>query len=407
MTSTSERTTELDATPSAAAARPSPAVLASTLAGHEYTDPAVFARERERIFSREWTYVGHVSQAARSGDIIRFTVGSESVIVVRGRDGRLRAFLNVCRHRGALLCLTESGNAGKAIRCPYHAWTYGLDGRLITAPNWAAMSSIDKSDHGLHEVPLEVWEGLVFVTLAEDPLPLADALRPQFDYRFGGDADSVARWGIGDLVVGATRRYEVGANWKIIQENFQECYHCGTIHPELVEQVPTFQSFEQLGTGGYHAGGYGFSEDKEAFSLTGQRLLDRLPGLLPTDDRRYFGLVLRPNCFVSLLPDHVIIHRFLPLAADRTEVVCDWLFQPHEVARPDFDPSDTVELFHRVNEQDFAAAEWCQPNMGSRAYQRGGVLVPTEAEIISNWYYTWYRRLMAVPGPREGGAGHG
>ena len=376
--------------------------LAPTLAGHEYTDPAVFALERERIFSREWIYVGHVSQAARPGDVIRFTVGNESVIVVRGRDRQLRAFLNVCRHRGALLCLNDSGNAGKAIRCPYHAWTYALDGRLVTAPNWDAMSDVDKGGHGLHEVALDVWEGLVFVTLEADPPPLESALRPQFDYRFGTDEEAASRWRIADLVVGASRRYEVAANWKIIQENFQECYHCGTIHPELVEQVPMFRSFAELGTGGYHTDGYGFSVDKDAFSLTGRPAFERLPGLLPTDDRRYFGLVLRPNCFVSLLPDHVIVHRFLPLGPDRTQVVCDWLFQAHEVARQDFDPSDTVELFHRVNEQDFTAAEWCQPNMGSRAYRRGGVLVPTEAEIISNWYYAWYRRLMAVPEQEQG-----
>jgi len=383
--------------------------LAPTLTGREYTDPGVYSLEQQRIFEREWVCVGHASQNPRPGDVQRVEVGIESVIVVRGRDGELRAFLNVCRHRGARLCLTETASVGRAIRCPYHAWTYGLDGRLVAAPNWEAMPGLDRAERGLHPVQLEVAHGLVFVTLDDHAASLADSLAPQLDHRFG-DAGTATldRWGIGDLVVGATRSYDVAANWKLIQENFQECYHCGTIHPELVDQVPTFQSFEEMGEAGYHPEGYSFAPERDGFSLSGHPASDRLPGLREEDDRRYFGFVLRPGAFLSLLPDHVILHRFQPLAADRTRVVCDWLFAAHQVARDDFDPSDAVELFHRVNEQDFAAAQWCQPGMASRAYRDGGVLVPSEAAIIAEWYYAWYRRAMAVPGPRAGsGAGQG
>lgn len=368
---------------------------ASTLPGRYYVDPDVFAAEQERIFGREWVYVARSAELPAQGDVVRREVGGEALIVVRGSDGELRAFLNACRHRGAQLCLVDRANVRNAIRCPYHSWSYSLDGRLIAAPNWDWMEQDERAGFSLLEVALSTWKGLVWTNLAERPSPLAAQLDPQLDYRFGGDLERLDRYGLEDLVVGESRTYEVGANWKIIQENFQECYHCSTIHPELVEQIPVFSSLEQLGTDGYFTGGYDFAEHKAAFSLSGAAHHPTLAGLAPEDARKYFGMVLRPNCFVSLLPDHAIVHRFEAVSPVLTRVVCDWLFAPAAVAAPGFDPSDTVEIFHRVNLQDFAAAEWCQPNMGSRAYRTGGVLVPTEAEIIGNWYYPWYTRHMA------------
>ena len=136
-----------------------------------------------------------------------------------------------------------------------------------------------------------------------------------------------------------------------------------------------------------------------------QHVRDRLPGLEHRDDRKYYGMVLRPNCFLSLLPDHVIVHRFEPVSAEVTTVVCEWLFPPSTVAGYDLD--DTVEFFHKVNEQDFAASEWCQPNMKSRAYAGGGVLVPSEQEIIGRWYYRWYRESMEEAGQALDGLGIG
>jgi Rieske 2Fe-2S family protein len=374
---------------------PSPrASLTPTLPGHTYTEPQIFAAEQERIFAQEWMYVARADELATPGRVVRRQVGPENVIVVRDRSGHLRAFLNVCRHRGARLCLTETADMGNAIRCPYHAWTYGLDGRLITAPNWAAMADIEKDKYGLVPVALTEWAGLVWVNLATEPRPLSEQLGEQLAYRFGGDADRIERWHMPDLVLGARKTYEVAANWKIIQENFQECYHCGTIHPELIDAIPTFASFEDLGNGAYFTDGYNFADGVDAFSITGRQRFPVLPGLLPEDERKYFGMVLRPNCFVSLLPDHVIVHRFEPVSPTQTIVECDWLFDREVAEAADFDPTETVEIFHRINCQDFAAAEWCQPNMNSRAYRAGGVLVPVEAEIIGGWYYRWYRGLM-------------
>lgn len=365
-------------------------VFQPTLPGRYYTDPAIFDAERRNIFSRQWVYVCRTQDVPSPGRFVRAAVGDENVLVVRGRDEVLRAFLNVCRHRGATLCAADSGEVGRAIRCPYHSWSYRLDGSLRSAPNWDTMAAADKADLGLHPVHLAEFHGLLWVNLADDPAPLDEHLWAQLEYRLGGDRAKFARYDLASLVTGKRTDYTVAANWKIIQENFQECYHCATIHPELVDTIPQFRDISRLL--GYVADGYGFAPGKASFSITGQALLPLLPGLTDRDERRYYGMVLRPNCFLSLLPDHVIVHRFQPLAPDLTTVTCEWLFPPETIAG--YDVADTVELFHLVNEQDFAATEGCQPNMRSRAYAKGGILVPLEQEVIGHWYYDWYRASM-------------
>jgi len=372
---------------------PSPVFL-PTLPGRYYTDPAIFELEKRNIFYKQWLFACRAADVAAPGRFVRTTLGDENVIVVRGRDAGLRAFLNVCRHSGSLLCLAESGDVGRSIRCPYHSWTYRLDGSLMSAPNWASMAAADKADYGLHPVHLAEWHGLVWLSLAEDPAPLGEQLWPQLDYRLGGDRAKFARYDLAGLVAGRRVDYTVAANWKIVMENFQECYHCSTIHPELVGTLPQFRNLAGGADATYETDGYFFAEDKASFSVSGEAILPRLPGLEDRDDRKYYGMVIRPNCFLSLLPDHVIVHRFQPVSPELTTVVCEWLFPPETVAAHDLD--DTVELFHRVNQQDFAASEWCQPNMKSRAYAGGGVLVPTEQEIIGRWYYRWYRESMEL-----------
>jgi Rieske 2Fe-2S family protein len=365
-------------------------VFLPTLPGRYYTDRAVFDAELRNIFSRQWVYVCRAQDVPAPGRFVRVTVGEENVLVVRGHDGVLRAFLNVCRHRGATLCAAESGEVGRSIRCPYHAWSYRLDGSLRSAPNWSTMAAADKAGLGLNPVHLAEFHGLVWVSLADAPPPLEDHLWAQLDYRLDGDRAKFERYRLGDLVVGHRTDYSVAANWKIIQENFQECYHCATIHPELVDTIPQFRDISKLR--GYVADGYAFADAVASFSVSGQALLPPLPGITEADERRYYGMVLRPNCFLSLLPDHVIVHRFQPVAPDLTTVTCEWLFPPETIAG--YDVADTVELFHLVNEQDFAATESCQPNMKSRSYARGGILVPLEQEIIGRWYYDWYRASM-------------
>ena len=369
------------------------AVFLPTLPGRYYTDPAIFELEKRNIFARQWQYVCRTQDLPTPGRFVRVTVADEDVIVVRGRDEVLRAFLNVCRHRGAALCAADNGDIGRSIRCPYHAWAYRLDGSLMSAPNWGTMAGANKADLGLNPVHLAEFHGLVWVNLADEPGPLDEQIWPQLDHRLGGDRAKFLRYDLAGLVAGRRIDYTVAANWKLIQENFQECYHCSTIHPELVDTLPQFRDISRIP--GYVADGYYFADDKASFSVSGQTVLPRLPGLTGQDERKYYGMVLRPNCFLSLLPDHVIVHRFQPAGPELTTVTCEWLFPPETVAG--YDVNDAVELFHLVNKQDFAATEACQPNMKSRAYANGGVLVPLEQEIIGRWYYDWYRGSMGLP----------
>jgi len=353
---------------------------ASTLPGRYYWEPEIYERERASIFAEMWVCVGRADDVPEPGRIITVDVGNESVLIVRGRDLDVRAFLNVCRHRGARLCPEASGDVGQVVQCRYHAWSYSLDGRLVGAPNIAQDEGFDKSEFGLIPVNVDVWEGLIWVNLADNPAPLREQLEPTITARMGS-IEKFDRWGLGSLVNGKRIVYDVRANWKLIVENFMECYHCGPVHPELVRLIPDFRN----GTSyqGLPGQGTSFGEDIEAFTLSGKGNRSRLPDLEPEDDRLYYAWVLWPNVFINLLPDHVILHTLQPLGPDHSRVTCDWLFEPSEVAKPDFDPSDTVAAFDITNAQDWDICELTQLGMTSKAYAQGGLYVANELHITA------------------------
>jgi Rieske 2Fe-2S family protein len=302
--------------------------------------------------------------------------------VVRGRDGALRAFLNVCRHRGARLCEGD-GEVRRAISCSYHAWTYDLEGTLVAAPNLSSMQDVDRTERGLVGVHLrEAW-GYAWVCLAAEPPSFEADVLGAAGERLGG-TEVIDDWQLETLELGRRITYDVAANWKLIIENFMECYHCATIHPELTTVLPEF-------AGGYAAQYYvghgaAFGEKIEGFTVDGSAGLPAIPGLGAEHDRKYYAITVKPQVFVNLVPDHVILHRMYPMAADRTVVECDWLYAPGVVGSG-ADLSRSVELFDRVNRQDFAACEACQPAMSSRAYRAGGVLVPSEHHIGA--FHAW------------------
>ncbi|TDC80529.1 aromatic ring-hydroxylating dioxygenase subunit alpha [Actinomadura sp. 7K507] len=366
--------------------------LVPALPGGYYTDPAVFEAEKRRIFERSWMCVGRADAVPQPGRFLRADVGDESVLVVRGRDGEVRAFRNLCRHRGARLCTDESGTVGNSIRCVYHAWTYGLDGRLIAAPNMRRIPDLVKEDYGLHRLRAEQWQGYVWVSLDPDAPPLAAQVEPQLADRLGGPA-VLDRYGIDRLGTATTIVYEVESNWKSIIENFTECYHCPTIHPELTAALPQFRSGYGSISGGGGGAGATFAEDVEGFSLSGKAARPRLPGLLAEDDRAFHGIILRPNAFIILVPDHVAFFRLEPQGPGHTRVVVDWLFDREVMAADGFDPSDAVAILDITNRQDFEACRRCQLGMRSSAYR--GVLVP--AEHIIGDFYSYY--LDALGGP--------
>ncbi len=348
----------------------------STLPGKYYYDPAIYDLELEKIFSRMWVCAGRADTLTGPGAYQLVTIGRESIIVVRKRDGALQAFINVCRHRGARLCSEASGQLKGSIQCRYHAWTYGLDGRLIGAPNVMSDERFDHTAFGLLPVGLDIWEGFIWLNLSDNPPPLATQLNPQIIRRFGS-YEPFARYGVGELKIGKTISYEVRANWKLLLENFMECYHCGPMHPELCHLLPGFRSGKAYGDSEAAT----LAEDVEAFTTTGKASRPPLKGLLAQDLRRYYGEVLLPNILINLLDDHVVVHTIWPEGSDRSRVVCDWLFEPEVMTLPGFDPLDAVELFDIVNKQDWEVCELTQKSMASKAFRSGGVYIPLEWHI--------------------------
>ncbi|HEV2583237.1 MAG TPA: aromatic ring-hydroxylating dioxygenase subunit alpha, partial [Ktedonobacteraceae bacterium] len=351
-------------------------LFVSTLPGRYYYDPAIYELELEKIFSHMWVCIGRADALPNPGAYRVVTLGRESVIVARNREGMLNAFLNVCRHRGARLCSQETGQLKGSIQCRYHAWTYGLDGRLIGAPNVMNDERFERVTFGLFPVALEVWHGFIYLSLDEHPAPVAEQLNPVILERFGS-LQPFERYGVGDLKVGKSITYDVQANWKLLLENFMECYHCSPMHPELCDLLPGFRTGKSYIDGDAAT----LAEGIEAFNMTGRASRPLLKGLRPEDGRKYYGEVLLPNVLINLLGDHVVAHTVWPLAPDRSLVVCDWLFDADVAAAPGFDPMDAVELFDIVNKQDWEVCELTQQSMSSRAFKNGGVYAPNERHI--------------------------
>jgi Rieske 2Fe-2S family protein len=357
--------------------------LIRTLPGSAYSSPEIFRKEQEKIFEQMWFCAARSSDVDNPGDFKTVQLGSENLIISRNRKREPRAFFNVCRHRGARLCSTEGGKGQRSFQCPYHAWTYDLNGKLIAAPNLTKMPDVGREEYGLRTAQVREWLGYIWVCIAEEPPSFEDTVMGAVRSRLG-DIESIEHYSIENLQVGRRITYDVKANWKLIVENFMECYHCATIHPELTEVLPEFAD----GFAAQYFVGHGavFGDDVQGFTVDGSQGMEKLPGVTDDQDRRYYAVTIRPNVFVNLVPDHVIFHRMFPLAADRTIVECDWLYLP-EVIASDVDLSKSIELFDRVNRQDFEACELCQSATDSKVYAKGGVLVPSEHHIadFQNW----------------------
>jgi glycine betaine catabolism A len=351
--------------------------LEPSLPRASYIDQAEFARERELVLFPSWFCVGRADSVPGQGDYLTADVAGESIIVVRQSDGTLAAFYNLCRHRGSRLvppATTEPTAPGRtgcftgSIRCPYHAWTYGLDGTLRAAPFLPEVRAYRKL-LSLHPADVADWGGFVFVRLervADEAGSLADWL--------GEIPARIARYPLADLRVGRRVRYQVTANWKVILENYNECYHCGPVHPELCDLVPAFR--RDGGDLDWDAG-IPHRDGAYTFTLTGTTKRAPFPGLSEQDRERHRGELILPNLMLSLSADHVAAFTVWPVSAHVTNVICDFLFHPAEIAATGFDPSDAVEFWDTVNKQDWAICEQVQDGMRSRRFTVG-YLAPME-----------------------------
>jgi Rieske 2Fe-2S family protein len=358
-----------------------------TLPGRYYTSAEIYAEEQERIFTARWICVGRAAEIPAAGDYLLHTIAGESVIVVRGRDGILRAFYNVCRHRGTRLCEEPRGRFSETIQCPYHAWTYTIDGQLIGAPHMNEVEGFDKRDYPLHGVPLETWEGFLFVNLARDAESFAHAFAPLVG-RFG-------RFNLSALRAARRVDYDVAANWKLIFQNYSECLHCPVIHPGLAKLTPYTSGENDLFDGPF-LGGY-MVLTKEAGSLTlSGRACGTPVGRLPEEDRnRVYFYSIFPNLLLSLHPDYVMFHTLWPDGPGRTRLTCEWLFHPDSFAEPGFDPDDAVRFWDETNRQDWHICEQSHAGIASRAYVPGPYS-PREG-ISAAWDREFLRAMGHVP----------
>ena len=333
-----------------------------------YVDPAVFEWEQRNIFSG-WTCVGNAGDLATVGAQKAVGTGPNAILLVRAEDDTVRAFANTCRHRGHELLACGATAKGRSIVCPYHSWSYRLDGRLRNAPGFRDVDGFEPDEFGLAELRLANWHGWLFVDASGE-----DA---EFSEHVAGLKDVVGPYHPEDLTIVARHSYELATNWKVIAENYQECYHCSTIHPELSRISPP-TSGENLELKGSWMGGWmSIVEGAETMSLTGKSGGVTIQGLSEQELRSVMYLVGYPNLLVSLHPDYVMTHLMTPLAVDRTHVECAWAFPKDVAAKADFDPSYAVDFWDLTNRQDWAACESVQRGLTS-PHARPGPLAPDE-----------------------------
>lgn len=334
--------------------------LLHSLPRRAYWDEAFFERERHAIFWDEWFYVGRAGALDVPGSFRVVEVAGESLIVIRGEDG-LYAHRNFCRHRGSRL-LCGAGVQRGAIRCPYHGWAYAHDGTLVASP-FVETADVPDDARRLYAVAASSWGGFLFLNLRRD------GPRQSLDESLGPVPRRLERYPLTELRAARTIRYEIAANWKVLLENYNECYHCAGVHPELCRVVPAFKA--RGGSGLDWDAGIPHREGAWTFTFSGTT--NRAPFAALDDDERvrHKGELIYPNFMLSLSAEHVAAFCVWPVAPDRTVVDCDFLFHPEEMAKPDFDPSDAVDFWDVTNRQDWAICENVQAGMRSEAFAYG------------------------------------
>jgi len=334
-----------------------------TFPAEAYTSEEVFTWEQERFFEGSWVCVGRSADLSEPGTRWAVRIGTQGILLVRDETRQLRAFSNVCRHRGHELLPTGDTAQGRVIRCPYHAWVYDLDGSLRGAPSFSEIESFDRSEFPLIEGNAAEWRGWVFVNASAHASPLAPHI---------GNLDEIlSAYEPERLSAAARSDYVVEANWKLLSENYHECYHCSSIHPELCRVTPIDSGVDLLPDGAWAGGTMELMDHAQTMSLTGESNGVVLRGL---DDRRRREVIyaqLFPNLLISAHPDYVMTHRLEPLSPGRTRVECEWLFPPEAYEREAFDPAYAVDFWDLTNRQDWAACESVQRGAGNRGFRPG------------------------------------
>jgi Rieske 2Fe-2S family protein len=338
-----------------------------------YVDTTVFDWEQEHFFGGGWMCVGQSQQVARPGEQRAEPAGKNSVLLVRSHDGTLRAFANACRHRGHELLSSGSVAQRNSIVCPYHSWTYSLAGQLRVATGFEGCSDFRTEDWGLMELPVAEWHGLIFVDTSGQANPLVDSLR---------DLDRlIAPWEPERLVIAGRHTHEVAANWKVLTENYHECYHCPIVHPELCRVSPSASGGCYRPEGAWAGGWMNLRDGMTTMSMDGGSRGVPLRGLDATGLRTVLYVSIFPNVLLHCQPDYVETDRLVPIAADRTMVECTWAFAPEVSSGGSFNPGYAIEFWKLINGQDRAICESVQRGLSAPS-TAPGPLSPEEDESV-------------------------
>ena len=358
-----------------------------------YFDPEHYRRELQDIWYQDWVCVGRAELLSRTGDYFTARIGDQNLIVTLGPDGELRAWHNSCRHRGSILCKDAHGRFRNGrIICPYHTWTYSLEGKLIATPGRIETDNFDADGYSLYSIHADTWKGFVFVNLADEPTDSLDAF-------LGDEKACLENWPLDDMRSVHQEVYRVDCNWKLFWENYSECYHCPRLHPELCRIMPVYRKavFKDSDLPGWEPRfdgdrGYGrVSASAETWTLDGKSALPPLPGLTEQELQDGVAFTSIPgSMFVVGHPDYARSVRIVPSGPETIELVVDWLL-PNGL---DVDP-DAIErltaLGKLVISQDSAACELNQKGLHSNRFERG-VLVPQEYMLWD--FHEWLRSRL-------------
>ena len=366
----------------------------ATLPSHWYTDDTHHAKELAAIWYREWIYVARSAEVAKPKDYLTVQIGNQSILLLRDEHGELRAFHNTCRHRGAELCDKASGRlTGVGISCPYHAWRYHLDGRLAKIPVSHGAEQVDVAKLGLYRVAAKEWRGFIYVNLSPNPIDFTQAFAPH-EAQF-------KRWPLERLVAGHRWTKLINCNWKIFWENYNECLHCPSVHPKLVERVPIYQRGimesrdapnwrdTQANTDPLYCGG--LNHGAASWTLDGQSLGYEFD--LSAEERQlgYHYLTQIPGQYLVLHVDHVRCSRLLPRGVDQTELQIDWLFAPELLADSSVDITNAVSFSQTVMQEDALVCEAVQRGITAQPFD-AGVLMPEEYDVYR--FQQWVRERV-------------
>ncbi len=374
-----------------------------------YTDPGIYQQDLEQIWYKEWLFVTPSCELEKAGSYVTHKVGDYSVILVRGTDNQIRAFHNSCRHRGSVICKSAKGNAPKLV-CPYHQWTYELDGKLLWARDMGP--DFDPSKHGLKSVHCRVVSGLVYICLAEEA--------PDFEAFSKMATPYLDTHDLSDAKIAYSSSIIEKGNWKLVWENNRECYHCGGNHPSLCRTYPDdptvtgvsedempehihahFRRCEAAGMqarfamapdGQYRLARMPLKVGAKSYTMDGEVAVSKQLGRVAFDTAGSLLKFHYPTTWNHFLVDHSIVFRVTPISPTESEVTTKWLVHKDAVEGEDYDLKSLTEVWVNTNDEDRRVVEDNQQGINSPVYTPGPYSVSQESGVIQ--FVDWYADTM-------------